>query len=352
MCVERRLNALGYMDMPADDVLDDYALEALQLFQRDAGLSEVRHVDQAVIDALFSQNAPTADQPAPHAIAAGDSGAAVRSLEEALVTAGLLIKLPSGRYDADVVSAVERLSAYLSAQEDPDAALFSDAEHLSVEAQALLKAERLGYREDVGEDSGSEVEALRVQRRLHSLYYLSRDGVDGKFGEKSVEALKAFQAANGLPETGVANVATQNALFSDAAAAKPLPYRVEVSLDDQRVTVYALDDAGNYEQVRSFVCSTGLHNSTPRGIFLDGFPVNRWHYFAKFKCWAQYSFDIEGDIMFHSVIYSSNNERSLRSSSVYNLGSPASHGCIRLEVKDARWLFENCPRGSLVIIIS
>lgn len=55
--------------------------------------------------------------------------------------------------------------------------------------------------------------------------------------------------------------------------------------------------------------------------------------------------------MFHSVIYSSNSEHSVRYSSVDNLGSPASHGCIRLQVKDAKWLFENCPRHSLAIII-
>ena len=55
--------------------------------------------------------------------------------------------------------------------------------------------------------------------------------------------------------------------------------------------------------------------------------------------------------MVQSVIYSSNSESSLRSNSVYALGSPASHGCIRLRVPDAKWLFEHCSKGSLVIII-
>ena len=95
-----------------------------------------------------------------------------------------------------------------------------------------------------------------------------------------------------------------------------------------------------------------LGNSTPRGIFLDGYPANRWHYFKKFDCWAQYSYEIEGNIMFHSVLYSEKDTSTLREGSVYALGSPASHGCIRLSVKNARWLFEHCKRGTVVIVIS
>ena len=110
------------------------------------------------------------------------------------------------------------------------------------------------------------------------------------------------------------------------------------------------DDNYRDRLVKTFVCSTGLHNTTPRGIFLDGFPVNRWHYFQKFNCWAQYSFEVTGDIMFHSVIYSSDNENSLRSGSLYALGNPASHGCIRLTVEDAKWVYDNVGAGTVVSI--
>ena len=115
--------------------------------------------------------------------------------------------------------------------------------------------------------------------------------------------------------------------------------------------IYERNMLGAYDLVQTFTCSTGLHDSTPHGVFLDGHPLNRWHYFKKFYCWAQYSFEIEGDILFHSVIYSSNNENSLRSGSLYALGNPASHGCVRLQVADAKWLFENCKRGETVIVI-
>lgn len=65
---------------------------------------------------------------------------------------------------------------------------------------------------------------------------------------------------------------------------------------------------------------------------------------------AQYAYYIEGDIMFHSVLYNSKSESSLSKSSVRNLGRKASHGCVRLAVKDAKWIWQNCPAGTTIIV--
>lgn len=345
--VETRLASLGYMDASADDSFDEYAVEALTLFQNKAQLPANGVADRETITSLFSASAPAADRCALHGISTGDKGLVVRYVEEALLTGGMSIIPPGGRYNSAVETAVERLCEYL--QSSPDtAALFADKTQLSKEAVTALLDGLLGAGSG---DTADKAEARRIQRRLHSLYYLSKDGVDGQFGENSRNALRAFQAANGLGETGEADPSTLERLFSSAAVAKPYPYRVEVSLAAQTVTVYQLNGQGGYDEVKRFPCSSGLHGSTPRGIFLDGFPVNRWHYFTKFDCWAQYSFVIEGNIMFHSVLYSAQDESTLRVNSVYALGSPASHGCIRLQVKDAKWLFEHCKRGSVVILI-
>ncbi|HAH78565.1 MAG TPA: L,D-transpeptidase, partial [Ruminococcaceae bacterium] len=32
------------------------------------------------------------------------------------------------------------------------------------------------------------------------------------------------------------------------------------------------------------------------------------------------------------------------------LGEPASHGCIRLPVEDAKWIYDNIPEGTKVVI--
>ena len=41
---------------------------------------------------------------------------------------------------------------------------------------------------------------------------------------------------------------------------------------------------------------------------------------------------------------------TLREGSLYALGQKASHGCIRLKVKDAKWIYDTCPEGTTVVI--
>ena len=349
--IERRLSQLGYMDVPADDTFDDYTLEALDLFKAQAGVLTFGAADRAAIDALFAAHAPEAVHCAWRAVAAGDAGLTVRAVEEALVYGGMLNRMPSGQYDADMEKAVARLHDYLVNQESGEAALFEDESALSREAVEALLAGLLDYVTDVGgKGKESEAETARVQRRLYALYYLPKIGVDGHWGSQSRDAIREFQRDNGLEVTGVANRSTQEVLFSAEALEKRFPYRVEVRLDEQRVYVFQLNDLNEYTQVQCFICSTGLNDATPRGVFLDGHPLNKWHYFEKFYCWAQYSFEIEGDIMFHSVLYGSKGGSPTRSS-INNLGRRASHGCVRLRVEDAKWLYENCKRGTVVIVI-
>lgn len=344
--VETRLTSLGYLDAVADEAFDQYAVEALGMFQENAGLPATGVADQATSDKLFSADAPATERCALHEIAKGDKGLVVSYVEEALYTGGMAAILPGGRYGSDVMDAIGKLHEYVQEVSPSKAYLFSDASHLSKKAVTVLLDGLLGPN---GADNSAEV--TRIQRRLHSLYYLGKYSIDGKMGDGTQSALREFQATNGLPEAGVADQASLSLLFSSEAVSRRLPYRVEVSLNHQTVTVYHLNEQGEYDLEHQFTCSTGLGNSTPRGIFLDGYPANRWHHFKKFDCWAQYSFEIEGNIMFHSVLYSEKDTATLRKGSVYALGSPASHGCIRLSVKSAAWLFNHCKRGSLVIVI-
>ena len=67
-------------------------------------------------------------------------------------------------------------------------------------------------------DVGDEVTALqkalvRLGYNLGS-YGANRDGVDGEFGAKTEAAVKAFQKANGLPQTGMADAATLALLYA------------------------------------------------------------------------------------------------------------------------------------------
>ena len=332
--IERRLVDLGYMDAEADDAFDDYARDALLLFQREAGLESTGVADRKTVDALFSGTVVCAEHCAPHEIASGDSGAAVRDVEDALMTAGYTTKLPNGKFDAALEKGLENAAAFLSKEDS--------ASHLTKETVAAFQGGLLS--DFISPD------ITRLQRRLYTLCYLDKGGVDGVMGENTVAALHEFQAANDLPQTDAADQRTLSVLFSADAAARRYPYRVEVSIERQEVEVWRLNRENQYDHVKTFTCSTGKNNTTPRGIFLNAFPQDRWHYFRKFLCWAQYSFVIEGDILFHSVIYGQRNENTVHRSSVRNLGNPASHGCVRLSVEDAKWIWTNCPARTTVVV--
>ena len=62
---------------------------------------------------------------------------------------------------------------------------------------------------------------LEVKERLRDLRYINDRQLTKKYTEKTAAAVRLFQAANGLPETGDADEATQAALFAEAAVKKP-----------------------------------------------------------------------------------------------------------------------------------
>ncbi len=200
-------------------------------------------------------------------------------------------------------------------------------------------------------DNGSEVR--RVQRRLNSLKYTDH-AADGIFDGKTTSALTLFQGASGLPGTGEADKATQQALFSESAVANDQPlyeYLLKIDTQKQTVSAYAWEDGEYTRQVREMVCSTGLDDTpTPAGTYKATGPVARWCYFPSYGCWAQYAFRIKGGVLFHSVLYEQAKESSLLKGSVKKLGHKSSHGCVRLSVEDAKWIFDNCTAGTTVIV--
>ncbi len=63
--------------------------------------------------------------------------------------------------------------------------------------------------------AGDEVQKL--QNRLYKLGYISKDSCTGYYGDFTEKIVKRFQKKTGLPETGIADQATQEKLYSDDA---------------------------------------------------------------------------------------------------------------------------------------
>lgn len=189
----------------------------------------------------------------------------------------------------------------------------------------------------------------RLQTRLVGKNYLP-GGIDGQYGANTKAAVRYFQRENKLKETGVADEETQLLLFSEDCKAAQRPshkYRVEINVSRQKVYVYEWYYGAYSKLVKTMTCTTGaVDTPTPLGSYRMGGPCGRWYYFKKFDCWAQYASRIVGGILFHSVLYSEKNESTLRRGSVYALGTRGSHGCVRLAVEDAKWIYNNVSAGS------
>lgn len=128
-------------------------------------------------------------------------------------------------------------------------------------------------------------------------------------------------------------------------------YRVTVDIAHQVVMVHAKDAEGNYTiPVRYMLCSTGLNDRTPKGIFhMKRYRV-RFGLFQNDKTYGQYWTLINGRIYFHSTLYVERDANTYIGETYDLLGQPASHGCIRVPVPDARFIYYNLAYGTEVEI--
>lgn len=133
----------------------------------------------------------------------------------------------------------------------------------------------------------------------------------------------------------------------DAQVQEGFPYLVCVNRASSCTTVYTADEAGRYTRpYAAFVCSGGP--DTPTGVFNT--PVNYPWRLLSGPCYGQYATRINGPYLFHSVPYYTQHKDDLEYDEFNKLGTQASLGCIRLAIADVRWIYENCPIGTPVVI--
>lgn len=122
-------------------------------------------------------------------------------------------------------------------------------------------------------------------------------------------------------------------------------YLINVSLENQKTYIYT-GKPDNWKLIRTCPCSTGINSEdTPSGSFTTK-EKGDWFFSDKYEQGGKYWTQITGDILFHSVPFSKDKTRVLD----YTMNKPSSHGCIRLSIDDAKWIYTNIPKGSKVIV--
>ena len=151
-------------------------------------------------------------------------------------------------------------------------------------------------------------------------------------------------------QTAAQPAATEEPAFVptwNTAGMEGFPYLVAINRTTQTVTVYEKDAEGNYTVPHSsMICSTG--DATPLGEFYTTDQYT-WR-LLEGNVYGQYATRITGSILFHSVPYFKQDKATLESEEFNKLGTPASLGCIRLQIKDCKWIYDECPSGTRVIL--
>lgn len=120
------------------------------------------------------------------------------------------------------------------------------------------------------------------------------------------------------------------------------PYLILVNRSTHRVGVFQ-GWQGHWNLVNFWDCSDGKPSTpTVEGEFTVG---SRGHYFnsGAYRCywWTQFY----NDYLFHSVLY--NWGGVLQDG---RLGMGLSHGCVRLQIDNAKWIYDNIPSGTKVVV--
>ena len=191
--------------------------------------------------------------------------------------------------------------------------------------------------------SGSDVTAL--QQRLAALKY-DVPGADGHFGAATQQAVLAFQKVEGLSRDGVAGPTTLAKLQAAGVPGPMVPNggatRVEVDVARQVLFFY---QGGSL--FKTVAVSTGSGERfcvdgrcaiavTPGGSYRVGTKISGWQTGKLGRLYKPSYFN--GNIAIHGAL------------SVP--AGPASHGCVRVPMSSADWIYAALGRGTAVYVLN
>lgn len=119
-------------------------------------------------------------------------------------------------------------------------------------------------------------------------------------------------------------------------------------------TIYGYNsETGAYDTpIKAMICSVGNPISlTEVGIYNIGWQLQYKQMVGPgYICWAPYVSQIYGAVYFHGVASSTPDLQSVAKVDFNALGTPQSHGCVRLAACDAKWIYYNVDSGTTVRI--
>ncbi len=243
--IQQRLIDLGYLSGGADGELDRRTEIAIKLFEENCGQLPSGSVTPELQAMLESEFAPGFDSLGGQYVnlIEGASGDEVLRLQTRLIALGFASGTPNGEYGSATTASIRLFqnrngidetgiaSAYVQAVLYSSFALNIDGETVqNIQAQPVATA---APEADIGAQPASGLltvgassdAVLDLQNRLTELGYLT--SLTGSYDELTARAVSTVQAALGLEDTGAADAALVEFIFSEAAPRSGVVYARE-----------------------------------------------------------------------------------------------------------------------------
>ena len=234
-------------------------------------------------------------------------------------------------------------------------------------------------------DNGSKVKDIQVKLNKfgYKLY------ADGNFGVLTYYAVMDFQVKNKLPKDGIIGASTlekinltptSETMYKEPIYKKPIykkpiykkpliqksipkattpgndlekfansknfssstTYFIWIDLSRQKVNIFEGSNK-KWNLVKSMLCSSGKASTpTVKGSFNVGSKGSYFISSGGARC--KYYTQIRGNYLFHSILYDRKGNYIIDNT----LGSAVSHGCVRLALNNAKFIYDNIPAKTLI----
>lgn len=232
---------------------------------------------------------------------------------------------------------------------------------------AAAKTEELSRTSFQTGDTGDDV--TEIQKMINKFGY--NVTTDGKYGEETTYIVMDFQKKHNIildgkvsgatlealekqPDPSTMYKATAQSVLNASDAANKAKYEnivnnadcqsytnyfIVVNLSEQKVYIYNGTNR-NWQLINEFECASGSPSS----------PTIPGHYFLGVKdtkfvldngTTCKYYSQIQGNMLFHSILFDKN-DNVIDST----LGTGVSHGCVRLALENAKYIYDQIPIGS------
>ena len=178
-----------------------------------------------------------------------------------------------------------------------------------------------------------------VATNSNGAWYIRNGKVDFSYNGKVTWNGRAYTVTNGK-----INSYSNYSMFRKAQGiSSNTNWLILVDTKANKVAIYS-GSKGNWTEKKYWSCTTGAAGTpTVKGYFTV--QSKGPSFGSGYTCW--YYTQFYGNYLFHSILYNPGSKTSVQDG---RLGINASHGCVRLSLTNAKWIYDNIPRGTKVYV--